>query len=102
MSERAFCIALLTLALGFSAYFFGSVVPGALPVEDFVRTALLDGYVNATASGYTTDALFSGAVLLVWIAYERTARGVRHGWIAAVLCFVPGVAVGLATYLLIR
>jgi hypothetical protein len=39
---------------------------------------------------------------MAWIAYERVALGVRRGWVAAVLCFVPGVAVGLTAYLLIR
>jgi hypothetical protein len=92
----------LVIAAAFSVFFFVRVLPGALHAEDFWRAAFLDGFVNPIASGYSADTLATGLVLVTWIAHERFARGVRHGWVAALLTFVPGVAVGLAAYLVIR
>lgn len=90
------------IAAAFSVFFFAGVLPALVPVVDLAKVALLDGLVNPTAMGYTADTIATALVLMAWIAYERVARGVRRGWIAAVLCLVPGVAVGLTAYLLIR
>ena len=88
MNKRTFRVSLMMLALGFSAYFFGSVVPGssygrllAGSAAGWLRECHRERILNGT--------LFSGAVLLVWIAYER-ALGVRRGWVAALLCLCPG------------
>ena len=90
------------IAAAFSALFFAFVLPALPPVVDLPKVALLDGLVNPTALGYTADTLATGLVLIAWIIYERVALGVRRGWIAILLCFVPGVVVGLTVYLLIR
>ena len=88
--------------VAFSVVFFAVVVPGIWPNTDFVQQALLDGYVNATAAGYTTDTLACACVLATWVVYERFTLGVCGGWVALVVSLVPGVAVGFAAYLLIR
>lgn len=99
---RVLAAIIVGIAAAFSAFFFGGVLPALVPVVDLAKVVLLDGLVNPTAMGYTADTIATALVLMAWIAYERVARGVRRGWIAAVLCFVPGVAVGLTAYLLIR
>lgn len=99
---RVLATIIVVIAAAFSAFFFVGVLPALVPIVDLAKVALLDGLVNPTAMGYTADTIATSLVLMAWIAYERVARGVRRGWIAAVLCFVPGVAVGLTAYLLIR
>lgn len=99
---RVFALMIVAIALSFSALFFVQVLPAVSPLVDLPRAALLDGLVNPTALGYTADTLATGLVLIAWIVYERVALGVRHGWIAALLCLVPGVVVGLTAYLLLR
>ena len=99
---RVLATIIVGIAAAFSAFFFAGVLPALVPVVDLAKVALLDGLVNPTAMGYTADTIATALVLMAWIAYERVARGVRRGWIAAVLCLVPGVAVGLTAYLLIR
>jgi hypothetical protein len=32
---------------------------------------------------------------MVWVLYERSALGIRHGWVAIPLSIIPGVAPGL-------
>ncbi len=58
--------------------------------------------INPYATGFATDLLFTYLILCAWVLYEANYRGVRHGWIAIVLGFLIGVAVGLTIYLLIR
>jgi hypothetical protein len=101
-ADRLFWAAVGLIALTFAALFFTLVLPPIMQTSDFVRGALLDGFANPTARGYTLDTLCTGLVVLAWIAYERVRYGVRHGWIAALLVFVPGVVVGLAAYLWLR
>lgn len=43
-----------------------------------------------------------GLVLAVWVVYERSALGIRHGWVAIPLSAVPGVATAFGVYLFIR
>jgi hypothetical protein len=100
--ERLFWAAVGLIALTFAALFFTVVLPPVMQSSDFVRAALLDGFVNPTARGYTLDTLCTGLLVLAWIIYERAYKGVRNGWIAALLLFVPGVVVGLAAYLWLR
>ena len=99
---RALAVTTIAIAAAFSALFFVRVVPALWPVVDLPKVALLDGLVNPTALGYTADTLATGLVLIAWILYERVALGVRRGWIAILLCLVPGVVAGLTAYLLIR
>jgi hypothetical protein len=101
-AERLFWGFVGLIALTFTALFFTLVLPPIMQASDFIRGALLDGFVNPTARGYTLDTLCTGLLVLAWIAYERVRYGVRNGWIAALLVFVPGVVVGLAVYLWLR
>lgn len=101
-AERLFWLAVASIAALFAGLFFTTVLPPILQSSDFVRGALLDGFVNPTARGYTLDTILTGCLVLAWIAYERAVKGVRNGWIAAILVFVPGVVVGLAAYLWLR
>ena len=64
--------------------------------------AFAAGFVNSYASGYAADTLTCWVILTAWIAFEAKTKGVRHGWICALLGVVPGVAVGFAGYLLLR
>lgn len=89
------------LGLGF-AVAFGVIVTPALLESGDVAGALAAGFVNPFASGYSLDAILCGAILLVWIVYERSALGIRHGWIAIPLCLAPGVATALAFYMILR
>ena len=101
-AERLFWGTAGLIALTFCALFFTLVVPPVVSTSDFMRAALFDGFVNPTARGYTLDTLCTGLLVLAWIAYERVRYGIRHGWVAALLVFVPGVVVGLAVYLWLR
>jgi hypothetical protein len=102
MSDRIFQAALWALALAFTVVFV-SVVGPQLAIDNWdVSYALGQGFVNPYSSGYAWDIVFSYAVLVVWVLYEALARGVKHGWVVVILGFVPGVAVALAAYLLIR
>lgn len=101
-AERVYVASLVLIAGAFSVAFFALIVPGIFPIHDFVQQTLLNGYVNPTAAGYTTDTLACACVLTAWVIYERITLGIRGGWIALVVSVVPGVAVGFAAYLLIR
>jgi len=94
---------LLCLALGgaFTLAFFIIVVPPLLESGDVVG-AFAAGFVNPYASGYSLDTILCGAILCVWILYERSRFGVRHGLWAIPLIVAPGVATGFAVYLIIR
>lgn len=89
------------LGLGFAAAFCAIVVPALIAQPDVVAAALA-GFVNPFAAGYALDTIFCWLVLAAWVGHEARTRQVRHGWIALVLGVVPGVATGLAAYLLIR
>lgn len=101
MNERLFRIALVILAAAFSVFFLFVVVPPLIANPD-IWGALRAGFVNPYASGYSTDVIICWAILALWVVYEAREYGVRHGWICLLLGLIPGVAVGLALYLLIR
>lgn len=101
MAEWVFKIGISAAALAFLAVFCAVVVPPLLAHPD-VAGAFAAGFVNPYASGYSADTLSCWAILSIWIVYERSTLGVRHGWISIVLGVMPGVAVGFALYLLLR
>lgn len=101
MTDTRFRYALWSLAIGFTIAFCAICVPPLMRDFDPVGAAL-DGFVNPFAAGYATDILFTYAVLAVWIFYDATVNGIRKGWIALPIGLVPGVAAGLAVYLLMR
>ncbi|MEJ7636298.1 DUF2834 domain-containing protein [Aeromicrobium sp.] len=102
MTDRMFRAGLVALAAIFTVLFGAIVVPALVDNGWDVWGGALAGFDNPFAAGYSTDVLVTWAVLALWVTFEALAKGVRHGWIALVLGIVPGVAAGLAAYLLIR
>ncbi len=102
-AARLRTLALIAVGAVFTIAFVVVVIPPMIERHGFdVIGALGDGFVNPFAAGYALDIFSSYAVLAIWVVYEAVALGVRRGWIALLLGFVPGVAVGLIAYLLIR
>ena len=101
MSRENFHIVTLFTGAVFAAIFFLTVLPPALASGDIVG-AFKAGFVNPFAAGYAWDAILCWVILAVWIVYEQSALGIRHGWACVLLGVVPGVAVGFALYLYLR
>lgn len=101
MKTSIFRLFLILLAAGFTMAFAVICIPPFLANPDILG-AFAGGFVNPYATGYALDAFFTWGVLAVWVVYEARTKGFRHGWVALVLGIVPGVAVGLACYLLLR
>ena len=101
MTESQFRIAVVAVAMAFTAFFSVVVVPPLLADPD-VAGAFAAGFVNPYATGYSTDVIACWMILAFWVAFESKSRGVRHGWVCLLLGIVPGVAVGLAAYMLLR
>lgn len=99
MSEPAFRTLVALVGVGFAVTFCVIVVP-ALTWD--IPGAFAAGFVNPFSSGYALDTILCGVILIIWIVHERHTRGIRHGWIAILLCLVPGVATGFALYLILR
>ncbi|NNU15064.1 DUF2834 domain-containing protein [Parvularcula sp. ZS-1/3] len=101
MSRKAFegtvGIIGLLYAFGVIAFIFIPSLVRGEPLAPFT-----DGFVNRHAATWSIDVLVTGAVIMVWIFYERARFGIRNGWIAWPLMIVPGVAAALAYYLIIR
>ena len=101
MSDSVFKKLVGLLGATFALAFCIIVVPPLLQTMDIVG-AFSAGFVNPFSTGYSIDAILCAAILIVWIVYEKSALGIRNGWIAIPLCAVPGVATAFAVYLLIR
>lgn len=101
MNSKLFFGLVAAIGGAFTLAFAVVVVPEFLRKPQ-VFDAFAAGFVNPFAAGYAMDTIACWFVLAVWVVYEAKASGVRHGWVALVLGVVPGVAVGLAAYLLIR
>jgi hypothetical protein len=101
VNERQFRAVILMIALGFSALFMLIVVPPLVENPD-IPAAFAAGFVNPYASGYSADVIACWLILAAWVVFEARALGVRHGWLCLALGIMPGVAVGLAAYLLLR
>lgn len=97
MSDHLFRTFLWLVGGGF-AIAFSVIVGPALWQDRDVWGGLMQGFVNPYSTGYSLDAVACWLILAAWVAHER----IRHGWIAVVLGAVPGVATGLALYLLLR
>ncbi len=89
------------IGAGFAVFFFVTIGPLFLEQPDLVA-AFKAGYVNPYSSGFATDAIACWLILICWVVYEKLQKGIKHGWLAIVLGFVPGVATGFAVYLLLR
>jgi hypothetical protein len=101
MTEPLFKATIIAAAAVFTALFGWWCIPPFIAHPDVI-SAFAAGFVNPYASGYSADTLACWTILTAWIAFEAKIKGVRHGWICAVLGIVPGVAVGFAGYLLLR
>ena len=101
MSKGVFESIVIALGAAFAVAFAIIVVPALLDTGDIVG-AFAAGFVNPFSSGYSLDVILCALILFVWIAYERGSAGVKYGWIAVPLSFVPGVATGFAFYLVLR
>lgn len=89
------------LGLAFAIAFCVVVVPPLIESGD-IAGAFAAGFVNPYASGYSLDTILCGLILLVWVAHERAAFGVKGGWVVVPLVLAPGVATAFAAYLIIR
>lgn len=101
MSETGFRWFNGFIAIVFSGIFLGLIVPALLTDFDVIG-AFAAGFVNPYASGYSTDVVLCWVALAGWVWHESATAGVRHGWICVLLGLVPGVAVGLCLYLILR
>ncbi len=101
MTESLFKATIIAAAAVFAALFAYWCIPPMIANPDIVG-AFAAGFVNPYASGYAADTLACWVILTAWIAFEARTKGVRHGWIFAVLGIIPGVAVGFAGYLILR
>lgn len=101
MSKKLFEWLVIALGAVFAALFFALVMPPLLKTGDVIG-AFAAGFVNPFSTGYSLDVIICAFILFVWIFYERRALGIKYGWIAIPLSFVPGVATAFAFYLVLR
>lgn len=101
MSHRLFEAALITVAAIFTLVFAIVVVPALIEDGDVIG-AFAAGFVNPYSSGYSIDVIMCWVALAIWVIYDRSAYSVKYGWICLVLGVVPGVAVGLPLYIVMR
>ena len=101
MTEPLFKAIIIAAAAVFTMLFALWCIPPIIANPDVIG-AFAAGFVNPYASGYAADTLACWVILTAWIVFEAKTKGVRHGWIFALLGIVPGVAVGFAGYLLLR
>lgn len=101
MSKSVFEALTFALGLAFAIAFTVIVVPPLLQSGDVIG-AFAAGFVNPYSSGYSFDVILCALILFVWIIYERRSLGIKYGWVAIPLSFVPGVATGFAVYLILR
>lgn len=101
MADTLYRTALVLIALGFTIVFCIVVIPPFLGEPDVVG-AFAAGFVNPYSTGYSLDVVFCWLCLLALVVYDSRVHEVRHGWLCLIVGIVPGVAVGLALYLLLR
>ncbi len=101
MSRRVFELLSLFVGAAFALFFVIVVLPPALESGDIVG-AFAAGFVNPYAAGYSLDTILCGVILIIWILYERSQLGVRHGLWVIPLIFIPGVATAFGIYLVLR
>jgi uncharacterized membrane protein len=101
VSARQFQVAVSAVALVFTVFFCLVVVPPLIASQDLLG-GFAAGFVNPFAAGYSVDVIACWVILAVWVVFEAKQSGIRHGWICLVVGIIPGVAVGLAAYLVLR
>jgi len=101
MNEVNFKRAILVSAAIFLAVFLFYTLPAAIEQADLIQS-FAAGFVNPFSTGYSVDVIACGFILIFWILFETKQYGVRYGWVCIILTLIPGVAVGLTAYLLLR
>ena len=101
MNEKQFRLTILGVAVSFTALFGAVVVPPLVDDPDLLG-AFAAGFENPYSSGYSADVIACWLILAAWVAFDAKSKLVKHGWFCLVLGLVPGAAVGLAAYLLLR
>jgi len=101
MNEQLFRAIIIAVAIGFAVYFSVVVVPPLIDHPDLLG-AFGAGFVNPYSSGYSADVIACWLILAAWVVFEAKSKHVKYGWLCLLLGVVPGVAVGFATYLLLR
>ena len=101
MNRGWFVVLTALLGIGFALIFAFLVLP-ALWVKPDILGAFAAGFVNPYSTGYALDAIFCWLILAVWVIFEAKTLSIKHGWIALLLGIAPGVATGLAVYLILR
>ena len=101
MNERQFRAIIIAVAAGFTAIFSVIVVPPLIDNPDIIG-AFAAGFENPYSSGYSADVIACWLILATWVVFEASSKRIRHGWVCLLLGVVPGVAVGLAAYLVVR
>jgi hypothetical protein len=89
------------IGVGFAIFFFVTIGPLFFQQPDLIA-AFKAGYVNPYSLGFATDAIACWLILVCWVIYKKLQKGIKHGLLAIMLGFVPGVATGFAVYLLLR
>jgi len=92
---------MVLVAMGFTLIFCIVVVPELIE-NPGIMAALSAGFVNPYAAGFAADAIFCWLALAALVIYDAKVLSVRHGWVCLLLGIVPGVAVGLALYFILR
>lgn len=101
MNDKTFYLAMYLVAAAFTVIFLVLVTPPMLENFD-VLGAFAAGFVNPYSSGYSMDVIMCWVALLLLVLHDRHAHGIQHGGRYLLLGVVPGVAVGLALYLVSR
>lgn len=101
MNEKSFTFALICIAAAFTLFFGFTVIPPLIADPNLVA-AMMAGFVNPYAAGYSTDVIACWLILCVWIIYEARTLSIKNGWVFLLLGMVPGVAVGFSLYLVSR
>ena len=99
MPLKLFYFLLAIIGFGFTSIFCYLVIPAFFEHPDLEK-AVLGGFVNPFASTYAWDAICCWFVLATWVMHERST--VKYGWLALLLGILPGVALGFASYLILR
>lgn len=101
MNKKTFKYLQSLVAIGFSLVFCFVVIPPLLANPDIIG-AFAAGFVNPYATGYSLDVFFCWAALAILVIYDAKVLSVKYGWACLLLGIVPGVAVGLSLYFILR
>lgn len=99
MKEKIFKICIAIVGIIFTIKFCVLIIPPFLENPDF-GAAFGAGFVNPYAAGYSYDVMCCYIILLIWVVYEMPK--IKYGWVCLILGIIPGVALGIALYIIMR